>query len=65
MTKHELIELLADSPDDTPVFDGKGYDLKPSSISSQKYDDWANSTKDAEGWETPAVAIGISIGPRF
>lgn len=64
MTKAELIALLAEYPDDTPVFDGKGYDLKPSQIGERKYDVWSDD-KNSKGWETPAVGIGIAIGPRF
>ena len=64
MTKQQLIALLADYPDETPVFDGKGFDLKAYHVTSRAYDDWDHSTKSDEG-EIPGVGIGIAIGPRF
>lgn len=65
MTVGELKALLAEYTDDTPVFDGRGFDLHASSVSEQKFDDWAKSTRDDEGWEIPAVGVGVSIGRRF
>jgi hypothetical protein len=65
MTKAELLAALAEYPDDTPVFDGRGYDLRLSSVTPMNYDDWSQSTVDDEGWEVPAVGVGISIGRRF
>ncbi len=66
MTKRDLLEALASYPDDTPLFDGRGYDLKPSSISERPYDIWSpESEKDVDGYETPTVGVGISIGPRL
>lgn len=69
MTKQELIALLADYPDDTPIFDGRGYDLHATSIAERAYDDWEHATPyigdDGAEYETPAIGRGISIGPRF
>jgi hypothetical protein len=66
VTKAELIELLAEYPDDTPVFIGRCEDLKSHHVSSMNYDDWANAKRgtDEEGveWEIPAVGVGIHIG---
>jgi len=67
MTTTELIALLQEYPDGTPVFDGRGYDLRASSVTEMKYDDWEHATRDPEdpAYEIPAVGIGISIGRRF
>lgn len=64
MTKADLIALLREYPDDTPVFDGRGFDLKPTSITPMKYDDWSNTEQTPDG-EIPATKVGISIGPRY
>ncbi len=64
MTKAELLSVLAPYPDDTIIVDGRGYELKLSSIDERTIDDWSTATRDADG-ETPGTAIAISIGPRF
>jgi hypothetical protein len=60
----ELIDLLAEYPDETPVFDGKGYDLSGHVIRDMKYDIWGVNP-DEDGYEVPAVGIGVAIGPRL
>lgn len=69
MTKAELVSILNDYPDDTPILTGRGYDLRRSSISEVKCDDWENATRsiddDGHVYETPGVIVGVSIGPRF
>lgn len=69
VTTGDLIEFLQQFPPDTPVFDGRGFDLRWTSIDKRNYDDWDHTTtsKDEDGhvYETPGVAVGVSIGPKF
>jgi hypothetical protein len=67
MTTTDLIALLAEYPEDTPVFDGRGFDLHASSVTEMAYDDWDHATRDPEdpAYEVPARGIGVSIGRRF
>lgn len=68
MTISELINTLRGfyaEHGDIPVFDGRDYDFKLSSIRLTKCDDWDNAVKDDDGYETPAVGVAIAIGPRF
>ena len=69
LTAADLIAALVTYPPDTPIFNGNGYSLKPSSITEYQCDDWTHSTpyvgEDGAVYETPATMIGISIGPRF
>lgn len=64
MTTSELIAHLSEYPPDTPVVDGKGYDLKWSDISERNIDIWPN-VLDANTYESPEVGIAVSIGRRF
>lgn len=63
MTTAELIEILSEYPDNTPVFDAKGFDLRSTHIKETTFDDWDNATKTADG-EVPAVGVGVAIGRR-
>lgn len=65
MTVGELKALLDEYADDTPVFDGRGFDLKAHNITEMPFDDWAASTIADDGYEYPGRGIGVSIGPRF
>ncbi|HKA75334.1 MAG TPA: hypothetical protein VKE26_26260 [Xanthobacteraceae bacterium] len=69
MTVRELIDLLAEYPDDTPVFHWRGEDLHARQVTDMAYDDWDHATRgtDAEGvaWETPAVGRGVHLGRRW
>jgi len=64
LTTGDLIAMLQEYPTDTPVFDGRGYDLRASSVTEMKYDDWAKSTPSEDG-EIPGVGVGVSIGRRY
>jgi hypothetical protein len=68
MTKQDLIDALADYPDDTPIFIGRDSDLHAHQITECVYDDWAHSTTETVNgavYETPARGVGVHIGPRF
>ncbi len=68
MTKAELVAFLSDFPDDTPILDGKHFDLQPHHLGETVYDDWQHSTSeviDGATYETPARGRAIRIGSRF
>lgn len=64
MTVGELRLILDCYDDDTPVLDGKGYDLPMTAVFPATVDIWSDD-KDSEGYETPTVGRAVSIGRRF
>ncbi len=64
MTVGELRTILACYDDDTPVLDGKGYELPLHAVFPSTVDIWTDE-KDSEGYETPLVGVAVSIGRRF
>ena len=61
LTKADLLDILAEYPDDTLIVDRKGYSLFAHHIDEVKLDDWSTSTITDDG-EIPGVAIAVSIG---
>ena len=63
MTTGELIQLLETYPHDTPIVDGKGYDLRWKDIGERTIDTIIGTDEQGE----PEYSIGkaVSIGRRF
>ena len=64
MTVGELRAILDCYSDDTPVLDGKGYDLAFHNVNPTTVDVW-EGILDEDGNETPTVGRALSIGRRF
>lgn len=68
MTKADLIALLADFPDDTPILDGRGQPFNASFVRETTWHDWQHTTTktDADGraWEEPARKRAVTLGLR-
>ncbi len=58
MTVGELRTILACYDDDTPVLDGKGYDLPMRAVFPATVDIWTEA-------DEPEVGRAVSIGRRF
>ncbi len=65
LTVADLIAILSEYPPETPIFDGRGFDMRADLIRESKYDVWTDAPKDADGYETPGVGIGLAIGRKF
>lgn len=66
MTVADLVAHLREYPSDTPIVDGKGYDLRWSDIGTRAIDIWLGlADPDGDGYETPETGIAVSIGRRF
>jgi len=66
LTAADLIAILSEYPPETPIFDGKGFDMHAYLVREQTYDVWSDTPNlDAEGNETPGVGVGIAIGHKY
>ncbi len=64
MTVGELRAILDCYDDDTPVLDGKGYDLSAMHVFPTTVDVWTGVVDENDNL-IPEVGRALSIGPRF